>query len=107
MVPETFADGIGSIGLSNGMIRIDFVTLPPGGGNEGDDRGAEVRYRVVMTPQAFLRTVAVQQRLIAKLEDAGLVRQIPERDDPDESSDGAVAADAVAGTPRSPNFHSD
>jgi len=33
MIPETFTDGIGWIGLSEGMVRIEFVTLSPNAQN--------------------------------------------------------------------------
>ncbi len=105
MVPETFSDGIGWIGLSEGMIRIDFVTRPPAAENDGRRPEPEIRHRIIMTPQAFLRSCVAQQRLIAKLQEAGMVRPLPERNDPIEPSDGAAAADAVVRMPRSPNFH--
>ncbi len=107
MVPETFIDGIGWIGLSQGMIRIDFVTLPPNPENDGRRPEPETRHRIIMTPQAFLRSCAAQQRLIEKLQEAGMLRALPEHDDPMGSSDGVAAAGAVAGMPRSPNFHGD
>jgi hypothetical protein len=104
MVPETFIDGVGSIGLSDGMIRIDLVTLPPVAGN-GDRRPEpEIRHRIIMTPEAFLRFCRVQQRLIERLRDAGMVRSLPEQNDPAEYGGGA---EAVMQMPRSPNFHSD
>src|SRR5438445_6658055 len=107
MVPETFIDGIGWIGLSQGMIRIDFVTLPPNTENDGRRPEPEIRHRIIMTPQAFLRICVAQQRLIEKLQEAGMVRSLPERNDPIESSNGAAVADGVVGPPRSPNFHGD
>jgi hypothetical protein len=107
MIPETYIDGIGSIGLSGGMIRIDFVTFAPAG--EGDKRDSipEIRHRLIMTPQTFLRSCAAQQRLIEKLQEAGMVQAPSERIDPIESSNGAAVPDRVVGPPRSPNFRSD
>src|SRR6266851_2693709 len=95
MIPETFIDGIGWIGLSEGMIRIDFVTRPPAVESDGRRPEPEVRHRIIMTPQAFLRSCVAQQRLIAKLQEAGMVRSLPEQNDPIEASDGAAAADPV------------
>jgi hypothetical protein len=107
MVPETFIDGIGWIGLSEGMIRINFVTLPPATENDGRRPEPEIRHRIIMTPQAFLRSCVAQQRLIEKLQEAGMVRSPPERNDPIEPSDCAATADPVVRMPRSPNFHGD
>src|SRR5438105_35892 len=106
MVPETYTDGIGWIGLSEGMIRIDYVTLPPNVENNGHGPEPEVRHRLIMTPQAFLRSCAAQQRLIEKLQEAGMVRSPPEQNGPIEPLGGTAVPDS-AGPPRSPNFHTD
>jgi hypothetical protein len=107
MIPETYVDGIGSIGLSGGMIRIDFVTFAPAGEGDKRDPIPEIRHRLIMTPQAFLRSCAAQQRLIEKLQEAGVVSSSPERNDPTVSPDSVPVVDRVAGPPRSPNFRSD
>jgi hypothetical protein len=104
MVPETFIDGIGWIGLSEGMIRINFVTLPPSEENNSHRPEPETRHRIIMTPEAFLRFCGVQQRLIERLRDAGMVRSLPEQNDPAEYGGGDQA---VVRMPRSPNFHTD
>ncbi len=87
------------------MILIDLVTLPPIAENDGRRPKPEIRHRIIMTPEAFLRSVAAQQRLIMKLQDAGVVKRLPERSAAESSSDPAAAADAVVRMPRSPNFH--
>jgi hypothetical protein len=107
MIPETFTDGIGWIGLSEGMVRIEFVTLSPNAQNADRPPEPEIRHRIIMTPQAFLRSCVVQQRFIEKLQDAGLVRGPPERIEPEKSSDNRAAVDAFLRPPRSPNFQSD
>jgi hypothetical protein len=109
MVPETFTDGIGWIGLSEGMIRIEFMTIPPAAEADGRKPEPEVRHRIIMTPQAFLRSVIAQQRLIAKLQNAS-VAKLPlavERSGADRSADNGTVGDAIVGSPRSPNFPSD
>lgn len=107
MTPETYIDGIGWIGLSGGMIRIDFVTFAPAGEADRRDPLPEIRHRLIMTPQTFLQSCAAQQRLIAKLREAGIMRSPPEANDPTISPDGAPMADRAMGPPRSPNFQSD
>lgn len=96
MIPETFADGIGRIGFSEGMVRIELVSVA-----DQDKDGRPVRetcHRIIMTPQGFMQGVQAQLNLVRKLEEAGLIRRAP--------ADGpAAAASAPNGTaPRSPNF---
>jgi hypothetical protein len=90
MIPETYADGIGRIGFSEGMVRIELVSIVPSD-KEGGDGKTEVRHRLVMTPHAFLRALQAQHSLLQKLEQAGLVK----RQDASGTSSPA---------PSSPNF---
>ena len=107
MIPETYIDGIGWIGLSGGMIRIDFVTFAPAG--EGDNRQPtpEIRHRLIMTPAIFLRNLSAQQGLVAKLQEAGLGKRLPERNPAEPSPKNGAAADAIPRPPQSPNFRGD
>jgi hypothetical protein len=107
MVPETYTDGIGWIGLSEGMIRIEFVSHAPPREADAQQPITEVRQRIIMTPQTFLRSVVAQQRVVAKLQEAGLVKRLPERNAPESSSNNDTGAGAIPGPPRSPNFPSD
>jgi hypothetical protein len=109
MVPEIFVDGIGRIGLVEGMIRIEYVSRSELEGEEGGRARTETRQRVIMTPAAFLQSLALQQGVLKKLEEAGLVRAGPRAVDGAEPAQapargrGAVSAVAEA-PPRSPNF---
>jgi hypothetical protein len=95
MTPETFADGIGRIGLTEGMVRIELVSIAD---QASDGHAArEVRHRIVMTPQGFLQAVQAQLSLVRKLEEAGILRRAPQpsSEAPPPQSNGS---------PRSPNF---
>ena len=70
-ITETYADGIGRLGVSEGMVRIELVSLVPGE-TDGETR-PEVRHRLVMTPHGFLRALEAQHALLKKLEEAGIV----------------------------------
>lgn len=98
MVPETFADGVGRIGFSEGMVRIELVSVA-----DQDKDGRAVRepcHRLVMTPQGFMQAVQAQINLIRKLEEAGVIRRAPAN-----AQEQAQAAPPANGTaPRSPNF---
>ena len=73
MISETFADGIGRIGFSEGMVRIELVSVAI-----QEKEGKAVReacHRLVMTPQGFMQAVQAQLNLIRKLEEAGVIRR--------------------------------
>ena len=95
---EIFADGIGEIVLSGGMVRMDLVALT-GSQREKDDKPTlEFRQRIVMPPDGFLRSYSAMEDLVRQLVDAGLVKP----------RDGANAPPAKgaqpAEKPSSPNF---
>jgi hypothetical protein len=105
MIPEVFVDGIGRIGLVEGMIRIELISRS---GAEPDEQGRpkpEVRQRLIMSLNAFLQGLQAQQSVIAKLQEAGVIRAEPQPAGP-----GAVAPTPAAGNgaapvlPKSPNF---
>src|SRR5258708_5424703 len=104
MVPETYTDGIGWIGLSEGMIRIDFVTFMPTADAESPQPTSESRHRLIMTLQTFLQSVVTQQHVIAKLQSAGHLKILSDRTLAEPSVD-TTAADHTTVRPRSPNFH--
>jgi hypothetical protein len=92
-VPEIYADGVGTIRLAGGMIRVDLVSLIEG---EPDDQGrppSDTHHRLVMTPQAFLQSLNMMQQLVGKLVDAGVLRREPTPGTP-----------ITANPPASPNF---
>lgn len=99
---EVFADGIGEISLSGGMVRLDLVSLV-GSQNEADKKPTyKVKGRVVMPPEGFLRSFSAMENLVKQLMEAGLVRP---RDNADGMGQGAVPGrGGAAAPPKSPNF---
>ncbi len=71
---EIFADGIGELTLSGGMVRLDLVTLVGSQNDENNKPRLEVRQRIVMPPDGFLRSFSAMENLIKQLVDAGLVQ---------------------------------
>ena len=71
---EFFADGIGEITLSGGMVRMDLVTLR-GSQNDSENKPKlEFSQRVIMPPDGFLRSFSAMENLVKQLIDAGLVK---------------------------------
>lgn len=96
---DVFADGIGEITLSGGMVRMDFVTLVGSQNAEGNKPRLEFSQRIVMPPDGFLRSFSAMENLVKQLVDAGLV----------QARDGANApvatnSSAANGPAKSPNF---
>ena len=94
-----FADGIGEITLSGGMVRLDLVTLVGSQNDEANKPRLEFSQRIVMPPDGFLRSFSAMENLVKQLVDAGLVK-------PREGADGKVVADPPAGkdSAKSPSF---
>ncbi len=71
---ESFADGIGEITLSGGMVRMDFVTLQGSQKDPENKPKLEFSQRVIMPPDGFLRSFSAMESLVKQLIDAGLVK---------------------------------
>lgn len=97
VLPEIYADTMGEITLSGGMVRIDLVSLAGSSQPkvEGEKPKLEPRMRVIMSPDGFLRSFGAMENLVKQLVDAGLVKQ----------RDGQVVTKEGAGdSAKSPNF---
>jgi hypothetical protein len=54
---EVFADGMGEITLSAGMVRIDLVSLSASKKDAEGRPELEFRQRLIMPPDGFLRSL--------------------------------------------------
>ena len=99
---ELFADGIGEITLAGGMVRMDLVALTGSQQSQENPPKLEVRQRIVMPPDGFLRSFSAMENLVKQLIDAGLVK--PRQGE--EGADSAVSAgdSGAPAPPKSPNF---
>ena len=98
---ELFADGIGEITLSGGMVRLDLVSMVGTQKDKDQPPKMEVRQRVVMPPDGFLRSFSAMENLVKQLIDAGLVKP---RDGENPANPVSSGAAAKAEPPKSPNF---
>ncbi|MEC9094186.1 MAG: hypothetical protein VX438_15865 [Planctomycetota bacterium] len=95
---EVFADGMGEITLSGGMVRIDLVSLSSSKQDEQGKPQLEFRQRIVMPPDGFLRSFSAMEDLVKKLVDAGVVKTRDGEPQP------ATTGNEVQEPPKSPNF---
>lgn len=104
---DLFADGVGEITLVGGMVRIDLVSLSA---TEKDDSGQpllEMRRRLVMPPEGFLRSFAAMENLVKQLVDAGVIRKTGGESQIGDAGDLEATAVPPATRPTSPNFSRD
>ena len=95
-----FADGIGEITLSGGMVRMDLVTLVGSQNNPDDKPRLELSRRIVMPPDGFLRSFSAMENLVKQLIDAGLVKPRGQEESAAPENPGPDAS----GPAKSPNF---
>ena len=98
MEKEIFADGIGEITLSGGMVRIDLVSMIGTQKDKDQPPKLEHRQRIVMPPDGFLRSFSAMENLVKQLIDAGLVKPR------DGENGGNPVSTAGEAPPSSPNF---
>lgn len=70
---ETYADGLAQIHMIEGMVRLDFMRLQPG--QDGKAPIPQPTERVIMNPQAFLRTFQAMQQMLDKFVEAGILKK--------------------------------
>lgn len=70
---EIYADALGQIDLSGGMVHYDFVTIQPG--EDGKSSFTEKTLRVIMPLQGFLSAYGSMHELVGKLIDAGVLKE--------------------------------
>ena len=95
---DFFADGIGEITLSGGMVRMDLVTLVGSQNDPENKPRLELSRRIVMPPDGFLRSFSAMENLVKQLIEAGLVKPR------DGEQPAAAEKPVVDGGAKSPNF---
>ncbi len=94
---EIFADGVGEIVLSGGMVRMDLVVMVGSQRDTADKPRMETRQRVIMPPDGFLRSFSAMEDLVRQLVEAGLVK-------PRDAANPAPGTAKTGEKPSSPNF---
>ncbi|OFX07799.1 MAG: hypothetical protein A2516_03580 [Alphaproteobacteria bacterium RIFOXYD12_FULL_60_8] len=70
---DIFSDGAINIGLTQGMIRIEFASYTFHKRDGDGNPTIEATHRLVMTPQGFMKTFASMESMVDKLVDAKVV----------------------------------
>ncbi len=93
-----YADGVESVSLTEGMIRMELFDVAPteqAAKDAGKDH--DVFGELIMTPQGFVRAFGAMEDLVNKLVKAGIIQRKPAA-----PQNGGAAAPAA---PVSPNFN--
>lgn len=72
-IPEIVVDGIGKNRFSGGLVRLDLLSASLSFDESDNDQDSEVTHRLIMSPDGFVRTVYVLNRLMKQLMDAGVI----------------------------------
>ena len=94
MVRQVYADGVTNVTFTGGMVRIDLASLPAGPTHGKEPRPMEIHDRVVLTPQAFLRSMRLLEDIMKKMAEAGVYNAVQPSED-NKKPAAAIQADAV------------
>lgn len=101
MSHHVFCDGLQDVSIVSGLVRLDYVHHVPGApGPDGKPR-KEHALRVCMSPEAFVQSYAVLERVMQELASRGLVTR---RSAADAAPAAGDAGAATAAPPPSANF---
>ena len=70
---RTFIDGMESVSLTDGMIRMEFYNTVVGKNRDSAENPHEICEVLIMTPQSFIKVFSTMENLVQKLEDAGII----------------------------------
>lgn len=73
MSTDIFSDGAANIGLTQGMIRMEFASYSFTERDADGNPSIEATHRLVMTPQGFMKTFGNMEAMVDKLVEAGVV----------------------------------
>ncbi len=94
MLRQIYPDGITNVTFTGGMVRINLASLKAGASG-GQEPPMEIHERVVLTPQAFLRSMRLLEDIMKKMADAGVYNTATTPEAPRQNNDKALRIDAV------------
>lgn len=77
MNQEIFADAISAVHVTGGLVRIDLMTVQPQSKGENGQPAVDVSKRLIMPLDGFIKSLAVQEDVIKKLVEAGIITRAP------------------------------
>jgi len=74
---EIFADGISAVHVTGNLVRIDLMTMQPHLKSEDGQAVIEVNHRIVMPLEGFIQSLGIQEEIVKKLIEAGMLTKTP------------------------------
>ena len=68
-----FVDGMESITLSDGLIKMELFNIENPSADEGEGAVHDPSVQLIMNPKSFIRSFEAMQELIEKLTAAGMI----------------------------------
>jgi len=75
MNQEVFADSISAVHVTGNLVRIDLLTMQPHLKSDNGQPVVEINKRLIMPLEGFIQSLAIQQDIVQKLINAGVVKQ--------------------------------
>ena len=72
---HTFVDGMESVSLTDGMIRMELYNIVIGRNRETAENTHEICEELIMTPQSFIKIFSTMENLVGKLTEAGIIKK--------------------------------
>ena len=83
---QRYCDGLEEVSVVSGMVRIDFFHYSNGPKDKEGRPPREFSHRVLLSPEAFVRTCGALNEVLKQLEQKGMIRR--------RTDASAAAADA-------------
>ena len=78
MNKEIFADAISAVHVTGNLVRLDLMTVQPHLQSDNGQPVVEVNQRLIMPLDGFVQSLAVQEDLVKKLIEAGVLKVTPQ-----------------------------
>ncbi len=77
MNQEIFADAISAVHITGNIVRIDLLTVQPQVKTDNGQPAVDVSKRLIMPLEGFIKSLAVQEDVVKKLVEAGILAKSP------------------------------
>lgn len=75
MNQEIFADAIGGVHVTGNLVRIDLMTVQPHLKSDNGQPVVDISKRIIMPLEGFVQSFAVQEDIMKKLIEAGVLKK--------------------------------
>ena len=75
MNQEIFADAISGVHVTGNLVRIDLMTVQPHLKSDNGQPVVDISKRIIMPLEGFIQSLKVQEDIVKKLIDAGVLQK--------------------------------